>query len=49
MRLFVIHADQTGSEIMDKEKCRALFESPEKNADIVQVVEDVESDELAKG
>ncbi|KAL5264612.1 hypothetical protein ACHWQZ_G005633 [Mnemiopsis leidyi] len=49
MRLFVIHSDETGSEIMDREKCRALFESPEKNPDVVQVVEDVESDGLAKG
>ena len=49
MRLFVIHSDETGSEIMDREKCRALFESPDKNPDVVQVVEDVESDGLAKG
>ncbi|XP_063675523.1 sperm-associated antigen 17-like isoform X5 [Bolinopsis microptera] len=49
MRLFVIHSDHTGSELMDKEKIRTLFESPDKNADIVQVIEDVESDDLAKG
>ena len=45
----MIHSDETGSEIMDREKCRALFESPDKNPDVVQVVEDVESDGLAKG
>ena len=45
MRLFVIHSDKTGTEIMDKEKCRALLETTDPN--VVRVKEDVESDDLA--
>ena len=45
MRLFVIHSDKTGTELMDKEKCRALFETTDPN--VVRVKEDVESDDFA--
>ena len=49
MRLFVVHSDQTGTEIMDLPKCKGLFDAPGNNPDIVKVEEDVESDDLAQG
>lgn len=49
MRLFVVYPDHTGSELMNRQRCQALFDSPSKNSEIVQVVEDVNTDDLAKG